>query len=113
MQEYVIPEIKSKKSFTPSKSMTAIVGLGLLLFAFIVLGYIGVFELLSLDNSFKYGTWFIAFIFLVRAIGDFNYVGFFKRVKDSKFAFWDTRLYSPLSLLIAILTIVVIFSHLS
>ena len=36
--------------------------------------------------------------FLLRAIGEFRYVGFFKRVRGTRFAFWDTCLFSPLCL---------------
>ena len=39
---------------------------------------------------------------LARAIGEFNYVGFFKRVRGSRFARLDTLVYSPLCLLLAI-----------
>jgi hypothetical protein len=39
-------------------------------------------------------------IFLLRAIGDFRYMGFFKRVHGTPFAWWDTRLFSPFILLI-------------
>lgn len=39
-------------------------------------------------------------VFVLRAIGEFRYVGFFKRVKDSPFAYWDTRLFSPFVLLV-------------
>lgn len=39
-------------------------------------------------------------IFVLRAIGEFRYLGFFKRVKDSRFAYWDTRLFSPFVLVI-------------
>ena len=38
---------------------------------------------------------------LVRAIGDFGYVGFFKRKGGNPFARLDTRVYSPLCLLLA------------
>ncbi|WP_317203814.1 DUF3995 domain-containing protein [Janthinobacterium sp.] len=41
-------------------------------------------------------------VFVLRAIGEFRYLGFFKRVKDSPFAFWDTRLFSPFILLIGL-----------
>jgi hypothetical protein len=34
----------------------------------------------------------------VRAIGDFNYVEFFKRHRETSFAHLDTRVYSPLAL---------------
>lgn len=111
MQEYVIPELNNEKIFSPSKLMTSAVGFGLLSFAFIILGHIGVFELLYLNNIFKYGTWLIALIFFVRSIGDFKYAGFFKKIKDTKFAFWDTRLYSPLCLLISILILLVIYNN--
>ncbi|MFK7948249.1 MAG: DUF3995 domain-containing protein [Saprospiraceae bacterium] len=111
MHEYVIPEINNEKLFSPSKLMTIAVGLGLLSFAFIILGHIGVFELLFLNNIFRYGTWLIALVFFARAIGDFKYVGFFKKIKDTKFAFWDTRIYAPLSLLISILIILVIYNN--
>jgi hypothetical protein len=31
-----------------------------------------------------------------RAIGERRYVGFFKRVRGTEFAWWDTRVFSPL-----------------
>jgi hypothetical protein len=41
--------------------------------------------------------------FLARAVGDFRYCGFFKSIKGTPFAYWDTRLYSPLTLVLAAL----------
>jgi Protein of unknown function (DUF3995) len=38
---------------------------------------------------------------LARAIGEFRYVGFFKRVRGTRFAQLDTLVYSPLCLLLA------------
>jgi len=46
--------------------------------------------------------WGLASVFLARAIGDFRFVGFFKRVHGSRFAHWDTALYSPLCLVIGL-----------
>jgi Protein of unknown function (DUF3995) len=45
----------------------------------------------------------MAVVFGLRAIGDFRYVGFFKRVTRSRFATLDTRFYSPLCVLLAVL----------
>lgn len=45
-------------------------------------------------------------VFVVRAIGEFRYVGFFKRIKDSRFAYWDTRLFSPVVLLMGLACLV-------
>jgi hypothetical protein len=49
------------------------------------------------------GSWVLLVIFTVRAIGEFRYVGFFKKVKSSRFARLDTKYYSPLCVLIAAL----------
>lgn len=43
----------------------------------------------------------VALGLLARAIGDFRYVGFFKRKGEDPFARLDTRVYSPLCLLLA------------
>ena len=37
-------------------------------------------------------------IFVLRAIGEFRMLGFFKSIKGTDFAFWDTWLYTPLFL---------------
>lgn len=54
------------------------------------------------------GVWIATSVFLLRAIGEFRYVGFFKKVKDSGFARKDTKFYSPLCLFMAILALVII-----
>jgi len=55
----------------------------------------------------QYGLWLIAGLFLVRSIGDFRYVGFFKTIRYTAFGRNDTAYYSPLCLIIGILTLVV------
>ena len=55
---------------------------------------------------YRTGIWCIALVFLLRAIGEFRYLGFFKQVNDSLFAYWDTVLYTPLCLGLAISCIV-------
>jgi cation transport ATPase len=44
----------------------------------------------------------LALIFAVRAIGDFRYVGFFKRIRGSRFARMDSLCYSPLCAALAL-----------
>ncbi|MBC7774789.1 MAG: DUF3995 domain-containing protein [Phycisphaerae bacterium] len=46
----------------------------------------------------KWVIWAIAGIFLLRAMGDFRYVGFFKKVKNTEFGKMDTKWYAPLCL---------------
>ncbi len=107
---YVIPEMEGEKLFEPTKLMTIAVGIGLLLAAFTILGFVGVFGLFQLELLFKIGTWAIAIIFLLRAIGDFKYVGLFKSIKHTNFAKWDYRLYSPLCLFISTLTFLILLT---
>lgn len=47
------------------------------------------------------GTCTLSGVFMLRAIGDFRLVGFFKRVKGTPFARADSALFSPLCLLLA------------
>ncbi|TYR35825.1 DUF3995 domain-containing protein [Sphingobacterium phlebotomi] len=101
------------KGTMPGAILTFIVALGLLSFGLVV--FLNVVELnfkssLWLDLIQKYGLWIIAGIFIIRAIGEFNYVGFFKKYKQTKFGQRDTKYYSPLCLLIGLLTIVLEFT---
>ncbi|AJY75924.1 DUF3995 domain-containing protein [Paenibacillus beijingensis] len=49
-----------------------------------------------------------AFVFVVRAIGEFKYLGFFKRVRHSAFSKYDTWLYSPLCLYLGITFVLIL-----
>ena len=53
----------------------------------------------------NYGLLFTAAIFLLRAVGEFRYVGFFRKIKTTKFGQLDTKYYSPLCLIIGVLSI--------
>lgn len=55
----------------------------------------------------SYAYWIIPSIFTLRAIGEFNYVGFFKKVKDTKFGKADSKIFSPLCLLIGVIGILI------
>jgi len=48
------------------------------------------------------GCWVLSAAFVLRSIGEFRYVGFFKRVRGTPFARMDTRYYSPLALLLGV-----------
>jgi len=45
--------------------------------------------------SVKYTGFAVGVVLVLRAIGDFKYVGFFKRVRRSDFAKFDNWIYSP------------------
>lgn len=89
------------KLFQPGRGATLIVALGLLLFGLCNLAFAGWISV-GMDHQYiRYGILLIAIIFLMRAIGDFRYIGLTKRHKQSSFARWDTKLYIPLCLALA------------
>jgi len=55
--------------------------------------------------TYFYGEWLVVILFLIRAIGDFKYVGLFKKVKSTSFARSDTKYYTPLCIIISILAL--------
>ncbi len=55
----------------------------------------------------QYGLYVIGSIFLLRAIGDFKYVGFFKSIKNTEFGRMDTQFYSPLCLYLGITSLLI------
>ncbi|WP_420602427.1 DUF3995 domain-containing protein [Flagellimonas sp.] len=102
--ETVVPTtIGSNHVKTPNKIMAVLVGLFLLGFAFVfinkIINYVD-FEWL------QYVSIGVGIIFIIRAFGDFKYVGFFKTAKNSKFSALDTRYYSPLCLLMGALILI-------
>ncbi len=97
-----IPSVGDKPLFVPSMSATLLVAFALFLAMMTVLGQIGFGGEIIPKWMFRWATLLISILFFLRAIGEFKYVGFFKIVRDSSFAYWDTVLFSPLCLFIAI-----------
>lgn len=87
--------------FLPNTFQCAIVGIGLMLI--LVVTSLWLNKSIFSDQVFKYGFMILGGIFALRAIGDFNYVGFFKKVKNTTFGKLDSKFYSPLYLLIGVI----------
>ena len=108
--EKVIPSKDNKaSSLIIPKFATLLVGLVLIIFGLMYLmksGFMNVQIPYWLTN---YGFWVIPSIFILRAIGDFNYVGYFKKIKNTVFAKSDSKIFSPLSLIIGIVGILIQF----
>jgi len=95
----VIPTKDAKALLSPGKLLTAAVGLLILCFAF--LAYLLNFQSSNTMPYFTevmYAGWFLSLIFLLRFIGDFNMLGFFKKIKSTTFANYDTKYFMPLTL---------------
>ncbi len=106
--EMVIPS-KGNKASTVSipKFATLIVGLVLVLFGQIYLVKSGLIAVSVPNWVTNYGYWFIPSIFVLRAIGEFKYVGFFKKIKNTEFAKADSKIFSPLCITIGIIGILI------
>ena len=96
-----IPQIDGRPAFTPSRLATLLVALGLGAAAALPLVRTGALPFPVPQWLSQCSAVLLAFIFFIRAVGDFRLVGFFKRVRGTPFAIWDTRLFSPLCLLLA------------
>lgn len=92
-----LPEhVSGQPVFRPSPLATGVVALGLLAAALVVLAA-GWYRVPGLPSAWvEPATWGLAGLFGLRAVGDFRYVGFGKRVRGTRFAMLDTRFYSPL-----------------
>jgi hypothetical protein len=96
-----VPSVDGKPLFTPSRAATLVVAIVLLLFAALMAATGGLIKT-GLSARLLTGLCYtLATGLLLRAIGDFKYLGLFKRVRGSRFATLDTLIYSPLCLLLA------------
>jgi uncharacterized membrane protein YbhN (UPF0104 family) len=106
--EKVIPtKNKEVKTLSIPIFATLIVALILISFGLIYLIKFGITSVQVPKLITDYGYWFIPSVFILRAIGDFKYVGFFKKIKNTEFAKADSKIFSPLCILIGIMGILI------
>ena len=106
-----IPTRDGTPLFVPSAAITVVVGIVLLLFAALVAATSAVVAIglpMGLLTGLSFG---LSIGLLARAVGDFKYLGFFKRVRGSKFARMDSLLYSPLCLALSVGVATVAFNQ--
>ena len=91
-------DVEDNRLLNPSKFMTFVVGLILLGFSYVA------YKLYTGDESpmIVYAGYGLSILFFLRAIGDFNFVGLFKKVKNTEFSKYDTWIYIPLCLFLSI-----------
>lgn len=88
--------------FRPGRGMVWAVAGGLLMLAALSAVHLAPGRLGLPTAGLRVADWAMAALFLLRAVGDFKFVGFTKRVRATTFARLDTRYYSPLCLLLAV-----------
>lgn len=97
-----VPERNGEALFHPGRAATLVVAFLLFSASAVLLARAGFWGTWLPKQPLAWGAWTLTAVFLLRAIGDFRWVGFFKRVRGTAFARWDSRLFSPLCLLLAL-----------
>jgi hypothetical protein len=98
-----VPVLNGRRTIHPTPLATCAVAILLAAGAAIMAGEARLFPTGRWSPIFHLGAWCLCIVFLGRAVGNFQTLGFFKRIGGTAFARWDTHLYSPLCLLLAIL----------
>lgn len=110
-----IPENDGHLLFVPGAPVTLVVAMGLAAAALFILFKVAMLPLSQISWIPEWlsvsGLWILGLVFLGRAIGDFHYVGFFKKVKNTKFARFDSIYYSPLCLLLAFNSVMIAITY--
>jgi hypothetical protein len=84
---------------------TILVAVSLLFMAVITLEARGILAIMG--SQAKLLAQVAAIVFAIRIIGDFRYVGLFKKVKHTVFSKWDNLLFIPLCLYLSISLIII------
>jgi hypothetical protein len=102
-----VPQRDDHPAFVPGSIVTLIVAALLLAAGLVLLGRLGIWGAWMPRWLFALGAWTLVAVFVARVIGDLRLFGIFKRVTGTPFAWWDTRLYTPLSAMLAIAALIV------
>lgn len=105
--DVTIPKRGAQPLFAPGPAATLIVAVLLLAAALVLLGRVGLWGSWIPIWIFVAGSWTLAVVFAARVVGDLRWVGLFKQVRGTPFAWWDTWLYVPLAGLLALAALIV------
>ncbi|WP_064967737.1 DUF3995 domain-containing protein [Tenacibaculum ovolyticum] len=94
----------------PSKIITIIIACLLAFTAVLYAVKAKIVTVYFVPNSIvNVGLYIVLVVFFIRSIGDFKYVGFFKKTKNTMFAKNDTKYFSPLCLFLSIISMVILY----
>jgi hypothetical protein len=107
----VVPEVRGRPAFTPSAPATFAVAVALFACAALIAATAGILPVPLSPSVLSWLSFTLALVLLLRAVGDFRLVGFFKRVRGTTFAHLDTVIYSPLCLALSLGVFIVTLRH--
>ena len=106
----ILPSVsEGQRRFTTGTYTRLAIGAVMGGFAFVTIGNMGIFDAYLSRDIFRYATVAIAVVFVLRAIGDFRYMGIFKKATGTLFARNDNRYYIPLSITVAVISFIIAF----
>jgi len=95
-------QVQRAPAFVPTRAATLAVAAALAMVALLVALQAGWFGASLQHRALRAVIGVVGAVMLLRAVGDFRLVGFFKRATDSRFARLDTWFYSPLCVVLGI-----------
>ena len=98
-----VPTMEGRRTINPTRHATYGEAFLLVMGAVIICGQVHLFATGRFSSLFRLGSWCLGGVFSLRAMGNLKTFGIFKTVYGTPFAYWDTRLYSPLCLVLAVL----------
>lgn len=102
-QSVSAPEISGRPVFHLPRYSNALVALGLLAGGLVLAARSGALGSAVRTPVTAYAARVMAIGFALRALGDFHFLGFFKNVRGTPFAYYDTWFYSPLFICLAVI----------
>jgi Protein of unknown function (DUF3995) len=104
-----VPEVNGRRAFMPSTGGTLAVAAALFFAATVVAIAGGLFGVGGFRGLFRVLAFGLSATFIARAVGDFRLVGFFKRVRGTRFARLDTTVFAPMCLALGLAVLYVAY----
>ncbi|WP_409340787.1 DUF3995 domain-containing protein [Paenibacillus sp. MBLB4367] len=102
--DVAVPVTLSRQpAFVPGKIGTLIVALLLLASSALLVIETGLVTGISEYSPATWGCLVCAVVFGLRAVGDFRYVGIAKKIRGTRFAVYDSFLFTPLCALLSLM----------
>ncbi|WP_299157524.1 DUF3995 domain-containing protein [uncultured Tenacibaculum sp.] len=107
-KEVIPTKINGEEVMNPKWIDSLFVGVFLLIIAILYAVKINLFKTDLIPSwLLNYGLYVVGGVFILRAVGDFKYVGFFKKIKQTKFGVNDSKYFSPLCLFLGVVGILI------
>jgi hypothetical protein len=98
----VVPEVSGRPAFAPGPALTLVIAALLEIAAALVALQARLLVVDGLPSAIpRVGALGVAVVLAARGVGEFRLVGLFKRVRGTRFARLDSRIYTPLCFALA------------